>query len=115
MFTSPDQRPGGENMDLDFTKPGSIEGIEVQEDHSRVEEKMSELQNNIAATERGIKLAESLNDKERTAQMKQKKEEFEATLAMLQPTQQQSTPEVADIGDFLSADDRKLDRKTLGK
>lgn len=116
MFTSPENRSSGEEMDLDFTKPESIPGMEIREDHSSTEEKIAELQNNIAATERGIKLAQSLNDGERVAQMKKKKEEFEATLAMFQPqTPKQVENEVADIGAFLTPDDRKFDRKTLGE
>jgi hypothetical protein len=84
--------PENNDMDLDFTKPGALPGMEVKEDYASIEDKVAELQNNIAATERGIALAQSLNDPERLAQMTQKKEEFEATLAMLQ---QEKKPEPA--------------------
>jgi hypothetical protein len=108
MFTSPENKGMGEEMDLDFTKPGALSGMEVQEDHASVEDKILELQNNIASTERGIKLAESLDDTERVSQMKMKKEEFEATLAMLegntQPKEQAKTFEVADFDQAMGAD-----------
>lgn len=83
MFKSPEDRGRGEEMDLDFTKPGSIKGIEVHEDHTSIEDKVVELHNNIASAERGIELAKKLGDPERTTQMEAKKKEFEETLSML--------------------------------
>ncbi len=93
MFKSPEDRGFGEEMDLDFTKKGALEGIEVQEDHASIEDKILELKNSIASAERGIELAKKLGDSERTAQMVAKKQEFEETLNMLTSKEKSATQE----------------------
>ena len=116
MFT-PEENKGSGEMDLDFTKPEALDGMEVH-DYASVEEKITDLHNKIASAERGIHLAQSLNDSVRIEQMQAKKKEFEETLALLTsmqtPKEEPKRFETADLGDYLGADDKKFDRKTYG-
>lgn len=81
-----------ENIDLDFTKPA---------------DKLADLKEKIAAAERGIILAESINDTVRADEMAKKKAGFEETLALLKvetvPKQEFWTHPTVDDDPFSSA------------
>lgn len=90
-----------ENFDLDFTKPGSLDGVEVNE--MSIDAKIKELEGQIAAADRAIGLAEKLNDAEYRAKAELKKKGFQETLAMLSEDKE-IIPPVANKPQFEVAD-----------
>lgn len=104
------------NFDLDFTKPGSLDGVEVNE--MSIDAKIKELTDQIASANRAIALAGKLNDAEYKAKAELKKKGFEETLAMLSldkvvtpPAPTKPTFEVADMDDSVYGERRSLTNK----
>jgi ribosomal protein L32E len=76
-------------INLDFTQPKAVEGLEVQ-DFSTVEEKIEEEKRKIEAARRGVKLAHSIGDEERVRVLEDRIKEFQQTIELLQPEAQVS-------------------------
>lgn len=105
MFKTPDARgEEPEDIDLDFTKKGAIPGLEVTEDTSDPEEKLAQAKKGIDIATRGLEYASKIGDQDMIDLMKRKLEEYEGTIAMLEPKEKpapQKVFEAADLDDAL--------------
>jgi hypothetical protein len=105
-FGSPEKNSPDNDIDLDF----------MHLDTNSPEAKVKDLQDKIAATERGIALAQKLNDPGRVAEMEAKKRGFEATIAEIQSGKPKEVekPNPANRFDVADMDDittRRLDAR----
>jgi hypothetical protein len=88
MFTSPENKGMGEEMNLDFTNPA---------------DKLKNVEEKIAAAKRGIILAMDLKDEKRVEELEEKLKDFETTRQILEAGMDKNVKEEEDADAFSQA------------